>query len=75
MSEPDYTTPDEMRAWLRETFDGDPEKSLLARLARALRDPACLGPEESRPHPLWLTLAFLLLVAVCVFVGFTLLRC
>ena len=72
--EPDYSTPAEMRAWLRQAFDADPEKSLLAGLGRRLRDPAFPWPEARRAHPLWLALALLAGLAVSVFIGFTLLR-
>jgi hypothetical protein len=72
--ETEYITAAEMRTRLRAAFRADPEKSLLAVLARRLRDPAAPWPESRRPHPLWLTLALLAGFALCVFVGFTLLR-
>ena len=71
--EPEYITSAEMRAWLREALKADAESSLLSAIARGLRDPAAPAPDK-RLHPLWLTLALLAAFAVCVFVGFTLLR-
>jgi hypothetical protein len=70
----EYTTPDEMRLWLREAFGADPEASLVRQLARRLRDPASGGGARWRAHPLWLTLGLVLAVALCGFVGFTLVR-
>ena len=70
----EYTTPEQMRLWLRESFRADPERSLLRQLARRLRDPVSDGQVRWRVHPLWLTLVLLLVFVVCAFIGFTLLR-
>ena len=70
----EYTTPEEMRRWLRESFRADPEAGLVAQLAERLRDPASGGKARWRMHPLWLTWFLLLVFMLCVFIGFTLLR-
>ena len=70
----EYTSPEQMRFWLRESFRADPERSLLVQVARRLRDPVSGGQLRWRVHPLWLTLALLLGFVLCAFIGFTLLR-
>ncbi len=74
--EPQLIDAERMRELLRAIYAEDAEASLPSAFARALRDPAmpldAVG--RSRPHPLWLALFLIALVAAASFFVFTLLE-
>jgi hypothetical protein len=76
MLEPRRISEAEMRDLLREAYSRDQEESFLGELARRLRDPAIPRDANNRPrvHPLWLTLGFVGVLAVCVFLYFSFVR-
>lgn len=66
----------EMRELLRAAYSRDGEVSLLAAVARSLRDPVRpFTPEGTpRPHPLWLAVFLTVLSVVVAFAVFTVLE-
>jgi hypothetical protein len=73
MPELRYITESQMREFLRESYSRDREKSFLGQLARHLRDPVMPrdANNDSRVHPLWLTLGLIVLFALSVFLYFS----
>ena len=73
---PQFISAETMRRLLRNVYASDHEGGLMARIARGLRDPAIpLGSGgRSRPHPLWLALFVISLVAAASFALFTMLE-
>jgi hypothetical protein len=73
MTDRSHISETEMRAHLREICSQDPEKSFLAQVARRLVDPAKPRDEKTlpRPHPLWLQIGMILLLALFIFVYFS----
>lgn len=73
MQEHKFVDRDEMRAALRGALAADPERSLLVQLLRTVRDPAGPGTRgRNMPHPLWLALVVIAVVAAGVFLLFSL---
>lgn len=70
---PEFIAAEKMRELLRSVYAQDVEGRLLADIARGLRDPAMpLDPSGRwRPHPLWLALSSIALLAAASFVVFT----
>lgn len=70
---PQFISAEKVRELLRHVYKGDREDRLLAGIARGLRDPAM--PLDAagrwRPHPLWLALSLIALLAAASFVVFT----
>jgi hypothetical protein len=62
-----------MRVHLREACSQDPEMSFLVQVARRLADPANPRNEKGlpRPHPLWLQVGMIFLLALFVFIYFS----
>ncbi len=62
-----------MRGLLREAYERDPEKSLLAQIGRNASDPAMPRDANNRPrmHPLWLTLGVVAVFVIGVFFYFS----
>ena len=70
---PQFISAEEMRELLRRVYAGDREDRLLAGIARGLRDPAMPFDADGRwrPHPLWLALSLIALLAAASFLLFT----
>lgn len=73
---PQFISAETMRQLLRNIYAGDQESRLLAGIARGLRDPAMPldGEGRSRPHPLWLALFVISLLAAASLAMFTVLE-
>jgi hypothetical protein len=73
---PQFISAEEMRELLRTVYAGELEGRLLAGVARGLRHPAMpLDPVgRQRPHPLWLALLLIALLAATSFAVFTVLE-
>ena len=73
MTEPVHISETEMREHLREACSHDPEKSFLSQILQRLADPAKPRNEKGlpRPHPLWLQLGMIVLLALFFFLYFT----
>ena len=73
MPHPEPIDQNQMRSLLREAYGRDPEKSLLARLTRSLRDPSTSGESDHHLclHPLWLTLSVTVAVLLIIFLCFS----
>jgi hypothetical protein len=76
MPEPEPISDTEMRRLLRDAYSQDQEKSVLGQFARRLCDPAMPRDAKNRPraHPLWLTLALIVVLVVGVFLYFSFLK-
>lgn len=73
---PQFVSAEKMRELLRNVYAGDREDRLLAGIARGLRDPAMPldAAGRRRPHPLWLALSLIALLAAASFLVFTVLE-
>lgn len=73
---PQFISAEEMRELLRNVYADDQESRLLAGIARGLCDPAMPldAAGRSRPHPLWVALLAISLVAAASLALFTLLE-
>jgi hypothetical protein len=71
-----YITEGEMRELLRDAYAHDPEKSFVANIGQNVSDPAMPRDANNRPriHPLWLTLGFVSLFVIAVFLYFSFLQ-
>jgi hypothetical protein len=73
---PQFISAETMRQVVRKLYAGDQEDRLLAGIARGLRDPAepLDASGRSRPHPLWLALFVIWLLAAASSVVFAVLE-
>lgn len=65
-------SPEQMRQYLRQAYAEDAEESLLWQLARKIEDPVTPQNEKGtrRLHPLLLSLAAFIVVALAAFIYF-----
>jgi uncharacterized protein involved in exopolysaccharide biosynthesis len=69
-------SPEQMRQYLRQAYEGDAEESLLWQLARKIEDPVTPQNEKGnrRLHPMLLMLAAFIALACGVFFYFGVLQ-